>query len=159
MTKQEAWEMFKKTGKIKYYMIYSFIKLMRFYQKNYMNLDLKNTIINNQKIPISSMTLHFSSFYGITPVYTYTQENSENMNSIEYNDDVFLKMTISKYIISLDCLDKILKEELIKNIFSFYFRENIIKKPILQIQIVCIISGKHHRCVGMSIYKSRHSNH
>ena len=50
-------------------------------------------------------------------MYTYTPENSENVISIEYNDDVFLKLTISKYIISLDSLDKILKEELIKNIF------------------------------------------
>ena len=117
-----------KVSQIKYYMIYSFIKLMKFYQKNYMNLDLKNTIINNQKIPISSMTLPFSPFYGLPPLYTYTPENSEDVISIEYNDDVFLKLTISKYIISLDSLDKILKEELIKNIFSFYFRESIIKK-------------------------------
>ena len=117
-----------KVSQIKYYMVYSFIKLMKFYQKNYMNLDLKNTIINNQTIPISSITLPFSSFYGLPPLYTYTPENSEDVISIEYNDDVFLKLTISKYIISLDSLDKILKEELIKNIFSFYFRESIIKK-------------------------------
>ena len=63
------------------------------------------------------MTLLFSPFYGLPPIYTYTQENSENVISIEYNDDVVLKLTISKYIISLDSLDKILKEELIKNIF------------------------------------------
>ena len=138
-----------KVSQIKYYMIYSFIKLMKFYQKNYMNLDLKNTIINNQKIPISTITLPFSSFYGLPPMYTYTPENSENVISIEYNDDVFLKLTISKYIISLDSLDKILKEELIKNIFSFYFRESIIKKGY---QISNIDNANEFELPGIKLY-------
>ena len=117
-----------KVSQIKYFMLYSFIKLMKFYQRNYLNLDLKHTIINNKEIPISSITLPYSSFYGLPPMYTYTPENSDVPISLEYNDDIFLKLTISKYIISLDSLDKILREDLIKDIFSFYFRENNIKK-------------------------------
>ena len=117
-----------KVSQIKFYLLYSFIKLMKFYQKYYMNLDLEHTTINGQEIPISSISVPFSSYYGLPPCYTYTPENTENMISIEFNDDVFLKLAITKNDISLDSMDKKLKEELIKNILSFYFRENIFEK-------------------------------
>lgn len=138
-----------KVSQIKFYLLYSFIKLMKFYQKYYMNLDLEHTIINGQEIPISRISVPFSSYYGLPPSYTYTPENSENMISIEYNDDVFLKLTISKNNISLDSLDKKLKEELIKNILTFYFRENILEKGF---EISNIDDANEFEMPGIKLY-------
>ena len=115
-------------SQIKFYILYNFIKLMKFYQKYYLNLDLEKININNKEIPLSSISSIKNSFYGKPPEYIYTPENSEKKIKIGYNDDIFLKLTITKNNLTLDNLDKTLKDELIKNILSFYCREAILHK-------------------------------
>ena len=117
-----------KLSQIKFYILYNFIKLMKFYQKYYLNLDLEKININNKEIPLSSISSIKNSFYGKPPEYIYTPENSEKKIKIGYNDDIFLKLTITKNNLTLDNLDKTLKDELIKNILSFYCREAILHK-------------------------------
>jgi hypothetical protein len=66
-----------KLSQIKFYILYNFIKLMKFYQKYYLNLDLEKININNKEIPLSSISSIKNSFYGKPPEYIYTPENSE----------------------------------------------------------------------------------
>ena len=117
-----------KISQIKFYMLYTFLKLMKFYQRHFMNLDLNNITIDNKKIPISSIILVNNYYYGKPPIYAYKLENSEEIVNIGYNDEAFLKLTIINNNLTLDNLDKTLKDELIKNILSFYYRDSILEK-------------------------------
>ena len=117
---------FLKIIEIKFYILYTFIQMMKFYQKYYKNLDLNKTIIDSEEIPISSIYLYNNPFYGKPPIYAYKKENSEE--KIGYNDDIFLKLTITKNNLTLDKLDITFKDELIKNILSFYYKESILEK-------------------------------
>ena len=46
-------------------------------------------------ILLSSISSIKNSFYGKPPEYIYTPENSEKKIKIGYNDDIFLKLTIT----------------------------------------------------------------
>jgi len=113
---------------IKFYILYTFILMMKFYQKYYINLDLNKTIIDSKEIKLSSVSLVYNPFYGKPPIYAYSNENSEEKINIGYNDDIFLKLTITKNNLTLDKLDETFKGKLIKNIMSFYYRESILEK-------------------------------
>ena len=117
-----------KISQIKFYMFYSYLKLMRFYKKYFKNLDLNKITIDNKEIPISSIFLVENFFYGKPPIYAYKLENSEEIINIGYNDEAFLKLTIIQNNLTLDNLDKTLKDELIKNILTFYYRDSILEK-------------------------------
>ena len=115
-------------SQVKFNILYTFIKMTKFYQKYYMNLDLKKVIIDSKEIPLSSISEVYNPFYGQAPIYVYTDENSKEENTIGFKDDIFLKLTIINNNLTLDRLDETFKKRLIKDILSFYYKESILEK-------------------------------
>ena len=134
---------------IKFYILYTFIQMMKFYQKYYLNLDLNKTIIESKEIQLSSISLVYNPFYGKPPIYAYSNENSEEKINIGYNDDVFLKLTITKNNLTLDKLDETFKGKLIKNIMSFYYKESIFEKGF---EISNFDISNEIQMIGMKLY-------
>ena len=110
---------------IKFDILYTFIKMMKFLQKYYNNIDLNKTIIDSKEIPFSNIFIKYNPFYGKPPIYSYKNENDDKENLIGFNDDIFLKYTIIKNDLTFDKLDETFKGELIKNILTFYYKEKI----------------------------------
>ena len=112
---------------IKFQILYNFIKIIKFYQKNYINLDLTKTINDSKEIPISSIDISNNPFYGKPPIYYYTDASTGKKITIGYNDDIFLKKTILQNHLTLKDMDDKIKE-LINNSIKFYYKLNILEK-------------------------------
>ena len=138
-----------KISQIKFNILYTFIKLTKFYQKYYMNLDLNKIILDSKEIPLSSISLVYNPFYGKPPIYAYPIPNSEEKNNIGYNDDIFLKLTITKNNLTLDRLDETLKKELIKNIIKFYNKESIVLKGF---EVSNLYVSDEIEMIGLQLY-------
>ena len=136
-----------KIVQIKYNILYTFIKLMQFYQKYYMNLDLNKTIIDSKEVHLSNISVVSNPFYGKAPIYSYLNNNNEN--TIGFNDDIFLKLTIIKNNLTLDKLDETFENVLIKNILGFYYKEKISE---VGFEISNSDSNEEFEMIGVKLY-------
>ena len=133
---------------IKFQILYNFLKIIKFYQRIYMNIDLTKIKIDSKEIPITSINLMKNPFYGKPPIYYYTDINTGEDINLGYNDDIFLKKTITQNNLTLNEMDDKIKD-IIKNILKFYYKLSIFEKGF---EISNIDIASEFEMLGVRLY-------
>ena len=119
-----------KIGLINFYILYSFMKLIKYYKKYYKDIDLTKVTINDKIIPINSINILPNIYYGKPPQYYYKNTDTGERVVIGFNDEIYLKKLILDNDLTLDKMFCKLKKELIPNISLFYYNFSQLGKEI-----------------------------
>ena len=143
-----------KISLINFYLLFIFMKMIKFYKIYYKDIDMTTITINDTKIPISSIHTLSSIYYGKPPQYYYEDSNTGEKVQIGFNDEIHLKKLIINNDLSLDNMFNILKNEIIPNILLFYYKTNKfvkeyeISKNIITLQNILKVNNMK----GLEIY-------
>ena len=137
-----------------FYLLFIFMKMIKFYKKYFKDIDMTTITINDTKLPISSIRTLSSIYYGKPPQYYYEDSNSGEKIQIGFNDEIHLKKLILNNDLTLDNMFNILKNEIIPNILLFYYKtskfvkEYEFSKNIITLQNILKINNMK----GLEIY-------
>ena len=117
-----------KIGIVNFNISYIFMKMIKFYQKYFKDLDMTKVIINDNEISINSITIKPNIYYAKPPNFVYEDPNSKEKVELGYNEEIYLKKFIINNDLTLDKMLVRLRNTLIPNILLFYYKTSKLKK-------------------------------
>ena len=117
-----------KIGIVNFNISYIFMKMIKFYQKYFKDIDMTKVIINGNEIPINSITVKPNIYYAKPPNFIYEDPKSKEKVELGYNDEIYLKKVIINNDLTLDKMLVRLRNTLIPNILLFYYKTSKLQK-------------------------------
>ena len=117
-----------KIGIINFNISYIFMKMIKFYQKYFKDIDMTKVIINGNEIPINSISIKPNIYYAKPPNFVYEDPNLKEKVELGYNDEIYLKKFIINNDLTLDKMLVRLRNTLIPNILLFYYKTSKLQK-------------------------------
>ena len=117
-----------KIGIVNFNILFIFMKMIKFYKKYLKDIDMTVVMINNNEIPINSITTKPNNYYAKPPNFVYEDPNTNAKVEIGYNDEIYLKKVIINNDLTLDKMFVRLRNTLIPNIMLFYYKTAKLQK-------------------------------
>ena len=119
-----------KIGLINFNIVYTFIKMIKFYKKYFKDIDMTKVIVTDKEVSISNINTLSNIYYAKPPEFFYEDPNTGEKEIIGFNDDIHLKKEILNNDLTLDKMFHKLKDELIPNILLFFYKTSVLGKEI-----------------------------
>ena len=117
-----------KIGLINFYILYTLIKMIKFYKKYFMDIDMTKVKVKDQEVKTKLINTLTNTYYAKPPQFVYEDQNSGEKIVIGYDDDIYLKKIVINNDLTLDKMINKLTNEHIPNILIFYNKMSKLQK-------------------------------
>lgn len=111
-----------KIGLINFYILYIFMKMIKFYKKYFKDIDMTKVKIKDKEVSINLITTSSSIYYAKPPQFVFEDQTNGEKIEIGYDEEIYLKKVIINNDLTLDKMLYKLKNEHIPNILVFFNR-------------------------------------